>query len=180
MAGSGRAAAHSFGDRLEFRPEQAEDEGFLRRLYASTRAGEMALTGWEQAQIDAFLEMQFDLQRAHFRQHFSDASFQAVLLDGRPIGRLYVRYGPRETHLMDIALLPEFRGKGFGGWMVRNLLDAATHSRTPVTLYVEPYNRALRLYKRAGFLVVERSDTNLFMEWRPEDVHADAPRAMTP
>jgi ribosomal protein S18 acetylase RimI-like enzyme len=168
MAGSGEAGALPLAGRLRFRPEEAEDEVFLRGLYASTRADEMALTGWDPAQTNAFLGMQFDLQRTHYRQHYSDASFLAILLDGRPIGRLYVHYGPREVRLMDIALLPECRGHGVGGWIVRNLLAEAARSGTPVTLHVEPYNRALRLYQRAGFQVVEQSDTNLFMEWRPE------------
>jgi ribosomal protein S18 acetylase RimI-like enzyme len=166
MAASAEAAAPSLANRIGFRPEQPEDEGFLRRLYASTRADEMALTGWDQAQTDAFLRMQFDLQRAHFHQHFSDASFLAVLLDGRPVGRLYVHYAPRGTHLIDIALLPDHRGQGIGGWIVGNLIAEAARSGNPVTLYVEPYNRALRLYERAGFQVVKRSDTNFFMEWR--------------
>ena len=70
---------------------------------------------------------------------------------------------------MDIALLPEYRGAGIGTWIMRNLLDEAPGAQKPVTLHVEPYNRAVRLYQRLGFHVVERRGINLFMEWRADE-----------
>jgi ribosomal protein S18 acetylase RimI-like enzyme len=167
MAADREQRASSLADRIGFRPEQQDDEAFLYALYASTRAGEMALTDWDDAQKDAFLRMQFGFQTTHYRRHYGDASFQIILLDGRPIGRLYVHYRPRDVRLMDIALVPEHRGTGIGQWIVGNLLEEAARLHTPVTLHVEPYNRALRLYERLGFRTVEQRDMNLFMEWRP-------------
>ena len=37
-----------------------------------------------------------------------------------------------------------------------------------MTLQVEPYNPAVRLYQRLGFRVVAQGEVNLFMEWRTE------------
>jgi hypothetical protein len=46
---------------------------------------------------------------------------------------------------------------------MRNLLDESTRSKKPVTLHVEPYNPAVRLYQWLGFRGVEQCGVNLFM-----------------
>lgn len=154
-------------EQIGFRPELPEDEAFLSKLYATTRDVEMALTGWESAQKEAFLRMQFQFQTTHYRNHYSDASFQIILRDNAPIGRIYVHYGAREIRLMDIALLPEYRGSGIGGSILENLLAEAAQSGKSVTLHVEPFNPALRLYQRLGFKTIEDLGANLYMQWRP-------------
>jgi ribosomal protein S18 acetylase RimI-like enzyme len=155
-------------DRISFRSEEPADEAFLYRLYASTRANEMALTGWNDSQQDAFLRMQFQFQTTHYRKHYADASFQIVVRDDAPIGRLYVYQGASEIRLMDIALLPEYRGSGIGGAIIEDLLREAAQLKKTVTLHVERFNPALRLYHRLGFRVAEDQGVNLFMEWQPE------------
>jgi ribosomal protein S18 acetylase RimI-like enzyme len=151
---------------VSFRPELPEDQAFLAKLYATTRDVEMALTGWDAAQQEAFLRMQFQFQTTHYRQHYGDASFQIILRDNAPIGRIYVHYGASEIRLMDIALLPEFRRSGIGGAIIENLLQEAAQLGKSVSLHVERFNPALRLYERLGFRVVEDLGINLFMEWR--------------
>ena len=152
---------------VNFRPELPEDEAFLAKLYASTRAGEMALTGWDAAQQEAFLRQQFQFQTAHYRKHYGDSLFQIILRDDAPIGRLYVHYGAQEIRLMDIALLPEHRGAGLGRSILENLLREAAQLGKTVTLHVERFNPALRLYQRLGFRVIEDQQINFYMEWRP-------------
>jgi ribosomal protein S18 acetylase RimI-like enzyme len=152
---------------VSFRPELPEDEAFLAKLYASTRAGEMALTGWDAAQQEAFLRQQFQFQTTHYRKHYGDASFRIILRDDAPIGRLYVHFGAQEIRLMDIALLPEHRGAGLGGSILENLLREAAQLGKTVTLHVERFNPALRLYQRLGFRVIEDQQINFYMEWRP-------------
>ena len=156
----------ALSDQVRFRPELPEDEAFLSKLYATTRDLEMALTGWDAAQKEAFLRMQFQLQTTHYRKHYGDALFQIILRDNAPIGRIYVHYGPSEIRLMDIALLPEYRGSGIGGFILQNLLGEAARLCKPVTLHVEKFNPALRLYERLGFRVIEDLGINLYMEWR--------------
>jgi len=155
---------------VSFRPELPEDEAFLAKLYATTRDIEMALTGWDAAQQEAFLSQQFQFQTTHYRQHYGDALFQIILRDNAPIGRIYIHYGPSEIRLMDIALLPEYRRSGVGGSILENLLREAAQLDKPVTLHVERFNPALRLYQRLGFQVVEDLGINLYMQWRPPAV----------
>ena len=155
--------------RIRFRPEVPEDEPFLCALYASTRTEEMALTGWPEEQKEVFLRQQFRFQTIHYRRYYSTASFDIILQDERPVGRVYVHRGAGDIRLMDIALLPEYRGAGIGSWILRNLLAEAAGSQKPVTLHVEPYNPAVRFYHMLGFRVVEQKGMNLLMEWRLEN-----------
>src|SRR5271166_4356002 len=110
---------------LSFRPEQPADEAFLLQLYASTRAAEMQLIPWDNAQKEAFLRSQFALQTHHYRKYYPDAAFLIVQFDDKPIGRLYVDRSERYIHVIDIALLPEYRGAGIGGRLMRDVLSEA-------------------------------------------------------
>jgi GNAT superfamily N-acetyltransferase len=151
-------------ERLVLRPEQDGDEAFLRALYASTRADELASVGWSPAQRDVFLRMQFDLQRAHYRRHYADASYEIVVLHERPIGRLYVHYASHDVRVLDIALIPDARGQGIGRWLLELVIEQATRLGAPVTLHVAVGSPARRLYERLGFHVVREDAMNLFME----------------
>ena len=71
----------------------AEDERFLREVYASTRALELSLVPWSDEQREAFLKFQFDAQDAHYRRQYPEASFQVILKEAEPVGRLYLVRG---------------------------------------------------------------------------------------
>ncbi len=152
---------------VELRPIGPADEDFLFRLYASTRDGEMALLDWSDAQKEAFLRMQFDAQHKYYVEQFPEARLDLVVLEGEPIGRLYVDRRDDEIRLIDIALLPEHRGGGIGGAMMRELLAEARAAAKPVRIHVERFNPAMRLYQRLGFERIEEQGVYDLMEWRP-------------
>ncbi|TMK94470.1 MAG: GNAT family N-acetyltransferase [Actinobacteria bacterium] len=152
---------------IELRPVEPGDREFLLRVYASTRAEELAAVPWDDAQKDAFLRSQFDAQDAWWREHYAGASFDVVLVDGEAAGRLYVHRGPSEIRIVDIALLPEHRGSGVGTSLLRDLLAEADASGKSVTIHVERMNLALRLYERLGFAVAEDKGVYLFLERPP-------------
>src|SRR6185369_11026995 len=103
------------GSRLvTFRPVTADDERFLIRAYGSTRLEELALTNWDDAQRDAFVQMQFAAQQAHYRQTYPKGEHLIVLLDEEPVGRLYVAEIEAEIRIIDITMLPEHRKAGIG------------------------------------------------------------------
>ena len=95
--------------------------------------------------------MQFETQRTEYRRHHPRASYEVVLIDGRLAGRLYVRRSDEAVHVMDIALLPEFRGRGVGTGLIEELLDEAARDGKLASIYVEKENPALALYERLGF-----------------------------
>ncbi len=124
---------------------------------------------WSDADKARFLDEQFCLQRQHYRQHYAEAGFWIIEYGDQPCGRLYVFESPSEYRLMDIALLPERRGQGVGGALVRALLERAAASRRAVTLHVEPNNPANRLYQRLGFAFVEDRGAYRFLRWSPPE-----------
>ena len=58
---------------LTFRPFADADLPFLARLYASTRADELAVTPWSDREKAAFLDMQFKAQHTHYQQYYPEA-----------------------------------------------------------------------------------------------------------
>ncbi len=150
---------------LSLRPITPEDDPFLCRLFASTRAEELAITGWSEEQKDAFCRMQFDAQSAHYRTHYADTSFDIIERDGVAAGRLLVWRSGKEILIVDISLQPEHRGAGIGTKFLRELQDEARAAGKSLTIHVERYNPALRLYERLGFKTVEEQEVYLLMEW---------------
>jgi ribosomal protein S18 acetylase RimI-like enzyme len=131
------------------------DAEFLFRVYASTREEELAAAPWTAEQKTAFLRMQFAAQTAHYRSPAYDgASFDVLLVDGAPAGRLYVLRMAREILVMEITLLPSFRRRGIGERVFRDVFAEADRDRKTVSINVEAYNPARRLYDRLGFHVV--------------------------
>jgi ribosomal protein S18 acetylase RimI-like enzyme len=154
--------------RLGLRPETPEDDDFLLALYASTRAAEMELTNWTADQRREFLRSQFQLQRMHYRRYYTHAAFDVITLNDVPIGRMYVHSGSDEIRLMEISIDPAFQGRGIGTQLVRSVLAEAERVGKTVTLHVEPFNPAFRLYQRLGFTIVEERGLNFLLERRPQ------------
>jgi len=138
----------------------------LRRLYASTRADEMAMVLWTDEQKRAFCDMQFDAQDRHYRAHHPEAHFDMVLVDGEAAGRLTVDRGDRAVHVIDIAILPEFRNRGVATALLTELQEEARATDQPLVLQVEVNNRAAELYRRLGFVETRALGLHLEMTWR--------------
>jgi GNAT superfamily N-acetyltransferase len=162
-AASFREAAGDL-DGIVLRVESESDLPFLVGLYASTRADELAAVPWPEAQKRAFLEHQFALQREQYRQHYPGAEWLLLERAGTPVGRLYLRRGSTEIRLMDIALVAAERGGGRGTRLTRALLDWADALALPVTLHVEPFNPAYRMYRRFGFAYVRSTGVYHFLQ----------------
>ena len=153
--------------RVDLRPAGECDTGFLYQLYASTRADEMALVDWTDAQKEQFLRMQFQAQHTYYHDRFNQAAFDVIELKGIPVGRLYVDRRAGEIRIIDIALLPEYRGQGIGGEIMQSLLNEAVDSNKAVSIHVERNNPALTLYRRLGFRHVSDEGVYYFMQWDP-------------
>ena len=154
--------------RILFRPIAPDDLELLFRVYRSTREEELAMiVDWSAEQKGAFIRQQFNAQHAWYHEHYVGAEFQVILVDGVPAGRFYVHRRPREIRLVDIAFLPEFRCGGLGTSILRDLLAEAEAAAKPVTIHVEVYNPAMRLYERLGFRSIEERGPYCLMEWRP-------------
>jgi len=153
---------------VDLRPVVADDEQFLLAVYSSTRVEEFERVPWTDEQKQTFLAQQFHAQDMSYPGSYPNGSFSVVELDGVPIGRLIVtRLEGNELRIVDIALLPVYRNKGIGSRLIQEVLEEAERDGATVSLHVELWNPAVKLYERLGFHGVSANDVHLRMEWTP-------------
>lgn len=139
---------------------------------------------WEMLQESAFVPDDVRTQRraqperpAELRKYLNgwgraaDTGLVALDEEGEPVGAAWYRQfetGDRGDGILAhrgvpeiaIALVPEARGRGIGGALLDALCrQAAEGGYESLMLSVDPANeRALRLYRRLGFVVMETTD----------------------
>jgi len=153
---------------LSLRPATPADDELLFALYASTRAAELELVPWTDGQKTAFVRQQHLAQHTSYHDRHPDGQFLVIERDGVGVGRLYrAVLDGGEIRLLDIALLPEHCGHGIGSKLLRDLRSEADATAAMLSLHVEFWNPALRLYQRLGFVVTGRNDVHVRMEYVP-------------
>ena len=150
---------------LTFRPVADADLPFLSRLYASTRIDELGVIDWTEARKAEFLDSQFQAQHTHYQKFYSDADWLMIMRAGADVGRLYIARWRSEHCIVDIALLPAHRGEGLGAALLRDLMDEAAAAGKAVSIHVEKFNPAMRLYRRLGFTTEEDKGVYDLMRW---------------
>ena len=158
---------------LSYRPIEERDLPFLAELYASTRREEVARTPWSEEERERFLAWQFEAKHTHYQEHYPDCEFLVIeeRSVGRnvPVGRLYLDRWEEEIRLVDIALLPEHRGRGHGSAILERILAEGEERGQAVSIHVESENPALRLYERLGFRRVDTNGVYHLMRWEPAE-----------
>ena len=148
---------------ITLRPITPEDVPFLLQVYARSRAPELAQLPWDDAQKQAFLAAQFQAQHQHYQTEYPEASYDVILHDEVPVGRLYVDRRSDEIRILDLAVLPALEEE-----VLRMVLDEATTARKSVKMYVEVYKTAfLTLLHDLGFGQEEDHGVSYFMRWHP-------------
>jgi ribosomal protein S18 acetylase RimI-like enzyme len=143
------------------------DREQLFAIYAATRTEELAQVDWDDAQKERFLRMQFEAQRTFYEREYPGAVFQIILVAGEVAGRFYVHRREQEIRIMDIALLPGYRGRGIGTALLTDILAEGERTARPVTIHVESFNPAQRLYERLGFVKIASNGVHHLLERKP-------------
>lgn len=154
---------------VTLRPAADSDYDFMRRLYHSVRAEEMQQFPFDEAQKREFLDQQFSAQFAHYGIHYPTCERNIIEKDGQPVGRLWIDEWRDQIRLVDISLMPEWRGSGIGTGILRDVLARGQACGKPVTIHVEGFNPALRLYQRLGFEHVDTNGVYYLMKWTPAE-----------
>lgn len=156
---------------VRLRAEESDDSAFLAGLYASTREEELRSLGWSAQQKAAFLDQQFRAQTMHYDRFYADAARGVILVHGVRAGRLYLLQGKHDLRIVDISLLPEYRAQGIGSALIRAVFDQAISTRSKVSIHVEIFNPARRLYERLGFVQAGDAGVYILMEWYGDEEH---------
>ncbi len=156
------------------RPCQASDDAFLYAVFSTTWESEVAALP-NQNLAQHVLRIQHIAQERRFAGRFPDYERYVVRHEGQDAGRLYVHQSGLSVHVVDLTLMPEFRCRGIGTRLLRDLLEGAAHEGLSVTLRVERRNRrAAEFYTRLGFALTDVDDLDNHFEWTP----VSAPSAM--
>jgi GNAT superfamily N-acetyltransferase len=145
------------------------DLPWLRDLYASTRAEEMAPVPWPELVKRTFLDEQFALQHRHYLSHYTGTDFLAIEhIEHGPVGRYYLQRSAPQHLLVDISLFPALRGCGVGSALIRQSQADAAALGHGMCLHVHAANAgARRLYERLGFVGESFEGTHQPMRWVP-------------
>jgi len=112
----------------------------------------MNLVDWSDSKKQAFVQMQFQAQTNHYQIHFPNAMTQIIQLDGVDIGRLILNRSEETILLVDIAIMAPYQNRKIGSTILSDLLKEAGDAGQTVTLRVEVFNSAMRLYEQLGFI----------------------------
>ncbi|MEG5052502.1 MULTISPECIES: GNAT family N-acetyltransferase [unclassified Microcoleus] len=151
--------------RYSLRPLTQEDEPFLwKMLY---EAAHMAEEG--ESTVQAVVNHPLIAKYVKNWGRANDLGFAAIELnDSQPVGAAWLRlfteddkgFGWVDDTIPElaIAVLPEYTNQGVGTQLLDRLLSAAKVSYRSVSLSVRSSNRALSLYERSGFKVIDGSE----------------------
>lgn len=154
--------------RFSLRPAAPPDETFRLRLYASTRAEEIALCAWAPARREEFIRSQFRARQTDYAARFPEAQSLIIVVADTEAGAAMLWRSPTELRLIAIELLPAFRRQGLGSALLQRWIEEAAVGRIPLTLHVREDNLgAARLYRRLGFKIHARVGAYLAMRREP-------------
>jgi len=153
---------------VALRPELPTDEAFRFALFRNSRG-----PGWDQIVLPAdmlamIMTQQFRAQTLGYQADYPDARLDIITVDDTPAGRLAVDRSRGAVHLVDIAVTPEWRGRGLGTLILGRLMAEAAETALPLTLHVARDNLAAqRFYLRLGLEKASADETHLAMRWPP-------------
>jgi ribosomal protein S18 acetylase RimI-like enzyme len=151
---------------LRFRPVVDEDDVlFVGRVYASVFKDMLEDVPWNDGQKAYFLLLQFRKEHEFYQENHPEADWLVVSFRDTDVGRLYIECHPDEHHIIDIALMPHFRGRGAGEALLRDLMDEAARVGKPLSAEVPKKGRAMALYRRLGFVSTDDHGASERMRW---------------
>src|SRR5260370_37477385 len=117
---------------LAVRPALPQDEIFLYELYVAIRGPQFARAQLTAAQREQLLRMQFQAQLSSYTQQFPNSCYHLVVLDSKPVGRLWFAPVEGAFQLVDIAMHPNVQSKGLGTAIVQQLQQEAQKAKLPI------------------------------------------------
>jgi len=152
---------------LSLRPERKEDTPFLLSLFQASNP-HLLLTCLPEEAAQQLIEHQFQVRQRGYQLTYPDACHYIVTCNQQPIGQLCLHINTENIHIVDLALIPEQQGQGYGSQLL-NVLKQHIIPGQSLTLSVSLNNpRAQDLYQRLGFIQTQRTEILQQMQWTPQ------------
>jgi ribosomal protein S18 acetylase RimI-like enzyme len=143
---------------LLLRPETDAERDFCFQLFRDSRPLETFLAHLPAELRVHLMRDQFNAQTQGYRAQAPDAAFSIIEHAGAAIGRIVLDRVRNAISIMDLAIVPAQRSRGFGSAIMRNLIQEGQATGMPVCLTAAVDNTAaLRLYTRLGFAVTAQT-----------------------
>ena len=140
---------------------RAEDKDFWVALHHEAyRPRVEPIWGWDVALQRNFVQTEIDTRY--------DGQF-VIVVDGGDAGYLSYAWKNDELYVSNIIMRHEWRGKGIGERVMRDLMGWAARLGKNVFLRTFENNPAKAFYERLGFVVYEHnaSDHHYYLRWCP-------------
>ena len=140
------------------RPATDADYDFLYDLHVATIKTTVDATwGWDD-----------DAQQVLFRERWSPAETQVVVVEDQDVGTLRLVENQDEVIINLIEIHPDYQNRGLGSTIIQDILTEAHQRSLPVLLSVLKANEAAyRLYERLGFEIIEEREERYVMKNSP-------------
>ena len=149
-------------NNLSLRIADFADEPFLRDLCFDVRRDEFGLAGLPEAALNTLLTIQYAAQKQSYESNYPEAENSIIELEDEKVGRLLITRDEGKIHLVDIAILRGFRGRGIGSVVLGRLKSEA--EMIGLSVFKTNFG-AINLYQRHGFKVVRDNEAYFEMEW---------------
>jgi len=133
-----------------------------------TVTAELGAESWPELLRTHLLSIQCEARRNAGYAAFPGSESFILEADGANSGWMLAATTPEEVRLVEIMVKTERQGQGIGGNAIRRLIADAHAENKPVRLHVNCTNaRAISLYQRLGFRVIESNGVQHLMEILP-------------
>jgi GNAT superfamily N-acetyltransferase len=153
--------------KITTRPSVAEDSAFMLELYASTSQDVLDDLGWTIGSQRTFVIMQAQTEEWNRARLYPGMDRLTICVDDLAVGRLLVCMRNNILHLVDLSLLPRYRGNGIGTQLMTEILEEARNARVPVKVKVRKDSGAIRFVERLGFGTPTDLGANVELTWMP-------------
>ena len=153
-------------EQIVLRPLADGEENLWRGIFYDSVRENFAPLGLGETDLNNLLESQFQAQAEDYRRNYPLAVNEVILYENVPAGRLISSTEDGDIHVLDIIIIGEYRNRGIGGKIFKNLFEQSRRTAMPVRIYVEKINRAVNFYEKLGFQKVEDVISHFKMEWR--------------
>lgn len=138
---------------IYLRAIEESDKQDIFEIFLNSRPDLLELISYDNQNENVILS-QFDLSQRYLDFRELDTRY-VIVYENKTIGTLYLRINEKKIEVVSFAILPLFRNKGIGTYLLNEIINKYS-DEFEIRLNVAWYNNeALKLYLRLGFEEIE-------------------------